>query len=48
MIRCPMCDKTWPEYNRANVVIHYRDDHQGNLMFLSDKDVRMMVDETKR
>lgn len=44
-VKCVMCDKTWTEFTKANVIVHHRDDHQGNLIFLSDKHLRMMVKE---
>jgi hypothetical protein len=44
-IKCIMCDKTWAKFDKANIIIHHRDDHQGNLMFLSESELRMMVDE---
>lgn len=44
-VKCVMCDKTWDRYTKANVIIHHRDDHQGNLMFCSDFEISLMVDE---
>ena len=45
MKQCVMCDKAWDEFDRRLITIHYADDHQGNLMFLSDEEVELMVDE---
>ncbi len=47
IFKCVMCDKTWTYYDKNNVIIHHRDDHQGNLIFCSDEELRMMVDEVK-
>ncbi len=44
-VKCVMCDKTWEDFDRNNVVVHHRDDHQGNLMFISDEELAMMVEE---
>lgn len=46
-VKCiyPECTKTWPEYERMRVVAHHFDDHQANLQFISDEEVRMMVKE---
>jgi len=43
--KCVMCDKTWNEFSKANIIIHHRDDHRGNLMFCSEEELRMMIDE---
>ena len=45
MFKCQMCEKAWPYYDKTNVIIHYADDHQGNLMYLPDEKIKMMVDE---
>ena len=44
-IECVMCDKTWSEFDPNNVIIHHRDDHQGNLMFCSIEELEMMVEK---
>lgn len=46
-VQCVLCSKTWLIYNKFRVIIHYRDDHQTNLMFVSEEDVRAMVFEQK-
>ncbi len=43
MIKCLQCDKTWPEYDRQRVIIHFLDDHQGNLSFLPDDQIKLML-----
>ena len=45
-VKCVMCDKTWDRFDPNNVIIHHRDDHQGNLMFCSIQELEMMVEET--
>lgn len=42
------CGKTWDKYDRNTVIIHHRDDHQGNLMFCSDEDLKLMVLEVDK
>lgn len=40
-----MCEKTWPEYNKGKIIIHYLDDHQANLGFLPDDQISLMIKE---
>ncbi|MCH8905466.1 MAG: hypothetical protein IH840_00125 [Candidatus Heimdallarchaeota archaeon] len=49
--RCNMCRGDNPRifqvFDRKAVIIHHLDDHRGNLMFLSDADLKMMITEVE-
>ncbi len=49
-VKCISCPKTWDRPDKANIIIHNRDDHQSLLIFLSDEEllrfVRAVVKET--
>lgn len=39
----PKCIKEWPQYERQRVILHFLDDHQSNLAFVDDNDIKMML-----
>ena len=47
-VKCVMCDKTWDRFDPNNIIIHHRDDHQGNLMFCSIQELEMMVEKKEQ
>lgn len=45
--KCILCRKNPKIFNgfdRNDIIIHHRDDHQGNLMFLDDEQLKMMIE----
>ena len=44
-VKCNRCSKTWPNYDRFEVIIHYRANHQANLTFITNEELKKMVTE---
>lgn len=44
-MKCVMCEKPFSEYDRQKVIIHFLDDHQGNLSFMPDSEIKQMLEE---
>ncbi len=42
-VQCKLCSKQWDTFDKGNVIIHNRDDHQSLLIFLSEEELLLFV-----